>query len=157
MIHTDAKREPNGTITGGKVAHISQVYFDQSLITAVEKIEPYTLNRQTLTPNARDGLLRMTSTAKSDDPFVRYVMLGDRLEDGLFGYIRFGVDAGSDWGVNPAAFRDATGGHQNPTGPLGDGSQRAKIPPNPGQTSVFPPPMRIPGSGAPPPPNGRGG
>jgi hypothetical protein len=151
MIHTDAKREANGTITGGKIAHISQVYFDQSLITAVEKIEPYTLNKQTLTLNANDGLLRQTSTAKSDDPFMRYVMLGNKLEDGIFAYIRFGVDADAGWSVNPAAFRNAQGGHQNPTGPMGDGSKRPVIPPNPGQSSVAPPPGRMPSFEAPAP------
>jgi len=140
MVHTGVKREINGTITGGKVAHISQLYFDQSLITAVEKTAPYTTNTQVLTLNTNDGLLRQTTNNGGDDPFLRYVMLGGKVEDGIFAYTRFGVDASAGWSVNPAAWRDESGGHQNPTGPLGDGSKRPVIPPNPGG-----PPVGVPG------------
>jgi hypothetical protein len=138
MVHSGVKREANGTITGGNITHISQLYFDQSLITAVEKTAPYTLNKQDLTLNRNDGLLRQTSTAQADDPFFRYVMLGNKIEDGLFAYIRLGVDTSSAWTVNPAAFRDASGGHQNLKGPMGDGSKRPAIPPNPGQRQATP-------------------
>lgn len=139
MVHSGVKREDNGTITGGNITHISQMYFDQSLITEVEKTAPYTDNKQDLTLNRNDGLLRQTSTATADDPFFRYVMLGDKIEDGLFAYIRLGVDTSSAWTVNPAAFMDASGGHQNPDGPLGDGSKPPSIPPNPGQGKMPPP------------------
>lgn len=130
MLHTNVTRQSNGTITGGRVVHIGQLYFDQTLITEVERHEPYTLNRQTLTLNANDGLLHMTPTA-GDDPFFKYVMLGPEVSDGLFAYIRMAVDADAAWSVNPAALRDAQGGHQNPTGPMGDGSKPPVIPPNP--------------------------
>lgn len=129
MVHVGAKREPNGTITGGRVAHMSQLYFDQSLISQVEKLKPYTTNTQNLTVNANDGLLKITRL--SDDPFFRYVMVGNKVEDGLFAYMRLGIDTSSDWGINPAAYRDASGGHQNLTGPLSDGSKPPNIPPNP--------------------------
>lgn len=138
MVHSGVKREDNGTITGGNITHISQMYFDQSLITEVEKTSPYTENQQDLTLNRNDGLLRMTSTATADDPFFRYVKLGDNIEDGLFAYIRLGVDTTSAWTVNPAAFRDGSGGHQNPDGPMGDGSTPPSIPPNPGQGQTQP-------------------
>ena len=129
MVHLGAKREPNGTITGGRVAHIGQLYFDQSLITEVEKLSPYTLNKQNLTINSNDGLLKITTL--SDDPFFRYVKLGDRVEDGIFSYIRLGIDPSASWGINPAAYRDESGGHQNLTGPMGNGSTPPVIPPNP--------------------------
>ena len=129
MVHLSAKTQSNGTITGGKIAHISQLYFDQALIDTVEKVKPYTENMQNLTVNANDGLLKITRL--SDDPFFRWVMLGDKVEDGLFGYIRLGIDTSADWSVSPAAYRDGEGGHMNLTGPLGDGSQPPKIPPNP--------------------------
>lgn len=47
----------NGTYTGGKVSHIGQAFFDQSLITQVESLSPYTTNKQTLTTNAADSIL----------------------------------------------------------------------------------------------------
>jgi len=129
MVHVDAKRQPNGTITGGRVAHVTQLYFDQSLITNVEKLQPYTTNRQRLTTNSNDGLLKKTKL--SDDPFFRYVLLGNRVEDGIFAYIRLGIDTSASFGINPAAYRDEAGGHQNATGPMGDGSRAPWIPPDP--------------------------
>ena len=129
MVHTGVKREANGTITGGNIVHIGQLYFDQALITAVERTEPYTENKQTLTLNANDGLLRMTPDG--EDPFFRYVLLGDKIQDGIFAYIRFGVDHSASYTVNPAATRDSRGGHQNPTGPMKDGSKPPSIPENP--------------------------
>jgi hypothetical protein len=140
MVHTGIRREANGTITGGKVAHIGQLYFDQTLISEVEKTAPYTVNRQVLTLNSNDGLLRQTPNG--EDPFLRFVKLGSRIEDGIFAYTRFGVDSSAGWNVNPAAWRDGTGGHQNPTGPMGDGSKRPAIPPNPGPSGaqMRPPP-----------------
>jgi hypothetical protein len=108
------------------------MYFDQSLITNVEKTDPYTANKQTLTLNKNDGLLHITEFG--DDPFFRYVMLGDKIEDGIFAYIRFGVDMSASYSYNPAAWRDSNGGHQNPTGPMGDGSSPPMIPPNPTPT-----------------------
>ncbi|KAK5660011.1 hypothetical protein OQA88_13479 [Cercophora sp. LCS_1] len=132
MVHLGATKQPNGTITGGTVAHITQIYFDQSLITQVEKFPPYTLNQQNLTTNANDGLLKITTL--SDDPFVRYVLLGNKIEDGIFSYIRLGIDPGAHYDVHPAAFRDSSGGHQNPAGPGGDGSKPPSLPPNPEPT-----------------------
>lgn len=129
MIHLGAKREANGTVTGGQIAHIGQLYFDQSLITEVERLAPYTLNQQNLTLNEKDGLLKITRL--SDDPFFRYVKLGPRIQDGVFAYIRLGIDTSASWSVSPAAYRDKDGGHQNLTGPMGDGSQPPVIPPNP--------------------------
>jgi hypothetical protein len=130
MVHVGAKKQANGTITGGRVAHIGQLYFDQSLITDVEKQHPYTANQQTLTLNSNDGLLKITTYG--DDPFLRYVKLGNDIKDGLFSYIRLGIDSSASWGINPAAFRDESGGHQNLKGPMGDGSSKPAIPPNPG-------------------------
>jgi len=129
MVHTGVKREANGTITGGNVVHIGQLYFDQSLITMVEKTKPYTENKQILTLNTNDDLLYMTPNG--EDPFFRYVLLGDKIEDGIFAYIRFGVDPTASYTFNPSAMRDSSGGHQNPTGPMNDGSKRPHIPDNP--------------------------
>ncbi|KAM7184891.1 intradiol ring-cleavage dioxygenase-like protein [Naviculisporaceae sp. PSN 640] len=130
MIHLGATRFPNGTIgTSGRVAHIAQLYFDQALITGVEKAHPYTLNQQNLTANANDGLLKITNL--TDDPFVRYVMLGDRMEDGLFSYIRLGIDTSAGYKVVPAAWKDENGGHQNPAGPMNDGSKPPYLAPSP--------------------------
>ncbi|KAK4448300.1 intradiol ring-cleavage dioxygenase-like protein [Podospora aff. communis PSN243] len=124
LVHLDAKRQPNGTITGGRAAHIGQLYFDQALISEVLKLNPYTTNTHNLTLNSEDALLKVTTL--TDDPFVRWVKLGDKIQDGVFTYIRLGIDTSASWKISPSAYRDENGGHQILTGPLGDGSQ----PPN---------------------------
>lgn len=74
-------------------------------------------------------MLKITNL--SDDPFVRYVLLGNKIEDGIFSYIRLGIDTTQAFEVVPAAYRDAEGGHQNLEGPGGDGSKPPVLPPNP--------------------------
>lgn len=116
MVHLDYTVLPNNTITGGRVAHVGQMYFDQSLLEAVEKLGPYATNQQQWTQNAQDFLFMMG--ANGDDPVVRYTLLGDKLEDGIFAWIRFGVDASADRRYTPAAYIDESGGHMNPNGPV---------------------------------------
>jgi hypothetical protein len=120
MIHHDVNVEANGTITGGRVSHVGQVYFDQDLLTLVEGTPAYSINTQPQLRNDADFLFSM-GTAGGDDPVVRYAFLGDSPEDGLFAWIRFGVDLTAQRTYNPAAYKDETGGHQNPTGPVQPG------------------------------------
>ena len=50
----------NDTISGlysTYTSHVGQIFFDQDLITAVEKLTPYTNNAQTLTTNTEDDIL----------------------------------------------------------------------------------------------------
>ncbi|KAK6949334.1 hypothetical protein Daesc_009409 [Daldinia eschscholtzii] len=83
---------PNNTyLTDGKPNHIGQLFFDQSLITAVEELEPYSTNTQPLTLNSEDGIDAQTSTAEYD-PFADYVLLGSDLQDGLLAYLTVFVD-----------------------------------------------------------------
>ncbi|KAK2040017.1 aromatic compound dioxygenase, partial [Colletotrichum somersetense] len=63
IAHIGATKLPNDTITGGRVAHIGQMYFDQKLLDAVEELPPYSANHQAVTRNAQD---RLMSAASSD-------------------------------------------------------------------------------------------
>ncbi|KAK8902253.1 hypothetical protein QC760_008766 [Botrytis cinerea] len=47
----------NGTYTSGKVSHMGQVFFDQSLITKVEALSPFNINTQRLATNAADRVV----------------------------------------------------------------------------------------------------
>lgn len=69
-----------------------------------------------VTPNIRDFLFMMG--ANGDDPIVRYALVGNKLEDGIFAWIRFGLRQNANLRVNPAAFWTANGGKMNPTGPV---------------------------------------
>ncbi|KAI1136018.1 aromatic compound dioxygenase [Hypoxylon sp. FL0543] len=135
---------PNKTyITNGKINHIGQLFFDQSLIDAVEKLDPYNTNTQPLTLNINDGIDAQTSTAEYD-PFADYVKLSDDLQDGLLAYLTVFVDtkANQTAYARPAAHYYEGGGVASPGG---------GFPGGPG----FPPggPGFPPGGPFPPPPN----
>lgn len=116
IVYLGATQQPNNTITGGRAAHIGQIYFDQSLISTTQQVSPYSQNTMPILPNTQDMLFMMG--ANGDDPIVRYALVGDSLEDGIYAWIRFGVDVGADMPVNPAAFWREGGGEMNPTGPI---------------------------------------
>lgn len=112
MSHMGATRLPNNTITGGNIAHVGQLYFDQTLLDAVRQEWPYSANTHPVMRNAEDFLMAMG--ANGDDPVVRYTFVGDTLADGIFAWIRFGMDPSHDQPIRPAAYKDENGGHQLP-------------------------------------------
>jgi len=116
IVYLGAKKEANNTITGGHAAHVGQLYFDQSLLTSVNQIAPYNTIKMTVLPNTRDSLFMMGSTR--DDPIVRYALVGDKLEDGMYSWIRFGINTKNNLRVSPAAYWTAQGGVMNPSGPV---------------------------------------
>ncbi|KAM7208115.1 Intradiol ring-cleavage dioxygenase [Naviculisporaceae sp. PSN 640] len=91
MVHTNAVALANGTIKDTTASHVGQFFYDQTLINEVTKLAPYSGNRQTLTLNSKDGILRQASVR--GDPFVNYVYLGGgSVSGGLLGWIAFGID-----------------------------------------------------------------
>lgn len=57
VAHTDGTVLANGTYTGGTVAHIGQIFFDQDLITEVNALEPYLSNTIAITENVDDRVV----------------------------------------------------------------------------------------------------
>jgi protocatechuate 3,4-dioxygenase beta subunit len=101
MVHANAVALANGTIKDTTASHVGQFFFDQDLITLVEKTSPYSTNKQTLTTNARDGILSQASSR--GDPFINYVYLnGKDVTGGLLGWISFGIDTSLAKKVNSA-------------------------------------------------------
>jgi len=92
-------------------SHVGQIFFDQDLISQVEEGFPYTLNHQNLTLNSADDIL--ASEANSTDPFIEYVMLGSRIEDGILAWISIGIDPTKDYNVSAAATIHENGGVTN--------------------------------------------
>lgn len=91
MVHANAQALANGTIKDTSASHVGQFFFDQDLITLVEKQSPYSTNKQVLTTNKQDGILSQSS--KSGDPFINYIYLnGKDVTGGLLGWISFGID-----------------------------------------------------------------
>jgi hypothetical protein len=132
MAHLNATMLPNNTISGGTVSHVGQLFFDQSLLEAVEATAPYNTNTQPLTTNEQDFI--MAQEAELGDPVLHYTMLGSTIEDGLFGWIAFGVDPSANRTVNAAARYGSDGGHANPNqgfpgGPMPTGGFPGGFPP----------------------------
>lgn len=115
IVYVGATKHANNTISGGRAAHVGQMYFDQSLITAVEQLAPYNTNTMRVTLNTAD--LLFVQGADGDDPVMRYSLVGNDLKDGLFAWIRFGIDLQSNHAVSPSAFWTGRGGVMNPDGP----------------------------------------
>lgn len=116
IVYLGATKQANNTITGGRAAHVGQLYFDQSLLTNVDKVSPYNTNKMAVTKNTADMLFMQG--ANGDDPIVRYALVGNTLADGMFAWIRFGVNTQANLNVNPAAFWTSSGGVMNPKGPI---------------------------------------
>lgn len=125
MVHLNATPAANGTLLDVNASHVGQIFFDQDLLTEVEATGVYATNTQTVTTNAADGIL--LQEAASSDPFLEYVLLGDTVEDGLLGWLAFGIDTTLSKTVSAAATYYADGGVSNSNGgggggPFGGGS-----------------------------------
>lgn len=93
VFHANATVLPNGTLTGGNVPHIGQLFWDQDLITEVEATSPYNTNTIDITLNADDHVFGEQETANStSDPVFDYVYIGDDVTDGLFSWIVIGIN-----------------------------------------------------------------
>ncbi|KAI1265799.1 Intradiol ring-cleavage dioxygenase [Xylariaceae sp. FL1019] len=93
VFHQTGTVQENGTLTGGDVSHIGQLFWDQSLIDEVETLTPYSTNTQSVTTNEEDHVFGEQETADSDsDPVFDYVYLGDDVSDGLFTWIVIGIN-----------------------------------------------------------------
>lgn len=126
VTHTGSSELANGTIAGGNVTHIGQLFFDQDLIESVNSdVEPYNTNDQTMTDNDEDSILISETVTTGSDPFVNYVLLGDSLEDGIFAWITIGVNPAASYNATAAAVLGANGGYETSNSQPG-GSQPAK-------------------------------
>ncbi|CAJ2503619.1 Uu.00g110130.m01.CDS01 [Anthostomella pinea] len=112
----------NQTYEGGVATHIGQLFFDQSLITAVELSAPYTANEQELTTNADDDIAAGEAT-EDYDIFMDYALLGDAYEDGLMAWITIGIDSSANQTaqVQAAAHHYDDGGVDTSDGQTGPG------------------------------------
>ncbi|KAB8249575.1 Intradiol ring-cleavage dioxygenase [Aspergillus flavus] len=115
IVHENPHVLPNGTLElgTGSIAHVGQVFFDQTLIELADTIYPYTQNTNAMVLNQEDGIFY--DEASSMDPVANYVHVGDSLEDGLVAWMAFGINTTSDYTdtVQEASFYGAEGGETN--------------------------------------------
>lgn len=111
ITHTNATLLSNGTISGGTIRHIGQIFYDQDLIDYINgNVYPYTMNNITLTENDEDRVF-ITETSTDSDPVLNYVLLGDKVEDGLFAWISIGVDPDAEYTTEAASVLTEDGGY----------------------------------------------
>ncbi|PWY89974.1 aromatic compound dioxygenase [Aspergillus heteromorphus CBS 117.55] len=109
VAHLDVTVLDNNTISGGTVAYIGEVYWDQDLIDDVEATYPYNTNTFTLATNEKD-LLFINQTKKSGfDPVLNCVYLGDSLSDGLSGWVTVVVNVSATYDPRYNAIDTSTG------------------------------------------------
>lgn len=122
MVHTNATLYANETLGNDIYAsHVGQAFFDQDLITAVEKTSTYSDNTQELTLNNEDSIFEQEAATDGVDPVMEYTLLGDSIEDGLFGWLAFGINTTQSQHISPAAFLYEGGGVENPDSDMGGG------------------------------------
>lgn len=110
VAHLNATLLPNNTFSSGTVAHIGQLFSDQSLVTAVEDTYPYNTNNVTLTTNAEDRIFAR-ETADTDSVLVfEYIMLGDTIANGLLGWTTITVNTSAEYEPNQCFALTAAGG-----------------------------------------------
>ncbi|KAI1344456.1 Intradiol ring-cleavage dioxygenase [Xylariaceae sp. FL0016] len=115
VVHKNATLYANNTLGAETItSHIGQVFFDQDLISLVEATSPYTTNTQELTTNADDSIMATETETDGVDPIMEYVLLGDSIEDGIFAWVSFGVNATYTKVMDPVAFLTEDGGVNNP-------------------------------------------
>ncbi|KAF2846335.1 aromatic compound dioxygenase [Plenodomus tracheiphilus IPT5] len=120
LSHSNATVNSNQTISGGSVTHVGQMFFDQDLITQIDTVEPYASNTQELTANADDSILG--EEAADVDPLIEYILLGDDVSEGVFGWLAFGMDTSNAFNITPAAYMTADGGVENENAGMGGGA-----------------------------------
>ncbi|KAF4243937.1 hypothetical protein CNMCM6805_010448 [Aspergillus fumigatiaffinis] len=112
----------NGTISGllsTHPSHIGRLLFDQDLISQVESLSLYTTNTQKLTTNANGDIL--AGEAADIDPFMKHVLLGEDVSDGIFTWISVAIDPTADRELSPAAYYTSGGGFENANSAMSGG------------------------------------
>lgn len=112
MVHLNATPLANGTLYDLQASAVTQLFFDQSLIDAVEATYLYNTNTQAITTNAEDSIF-LGEANDDTDPVVSYTLLGDDVTDGLLAWLAFGIDTSVSTTINPAAVHYASGGVEN--------------------------------------------
>jgi protocatechuate 3,4-dioxygenase beta subunit len=122
--HVNATLLANGTIAGGSVSHIGQLFFDQDLISEVEATYPYNTSTVDITLNAVDHVFTVETEESNSDPVFNYVYLSDAegAQGGLFSWITIGVDTTAAYNTSYATLLTADGGVANPDGGMAGGS-----------------------------------
>ena len=121
MLTVFCSVEANGTYSSGNIAHVGQIFFDETLRSAVEAVYPYNTNTQNVTSNEED-MWAPEQADNSYDPFPEWAYLGDAVSDGLLMWISVGINMSASYDVSVGGTLTANGGvpgNTNLTAPSG--------------------------------------
>ncbi|KAH8148960.1 uncharacterized protein LAJ45_06935 [Morchella importuna] len=93
-VHTHILAHYGGTVSGTKYVggsrpHIGQIFYEQSLISSVGTVSPYTTNRNQLTTNTADGIFNQQNTGY--DAIANTELIGSTIADGVIATISVGI------------------------------------------------------------------
>ncbi|THU80275.1 aromatic compound dioxygenase [Dendrothele bispora CBS 962.96] len=113
MMHSNWEESPNGTIIShaGSVVHTGQIYFEESWNDRVYSMELYNNSKNTRIRNVDDFLFKeqLEIAPEGYNPFLELELLGERIEDGLVGYMTLGVDLDASYPIkNPNYYNSST-------------------------------------------------
>lgn len=127
LSHSNVTVLSNGTIQGGGVSHIGQLFWVEELRSAVEATYPYSSNTQAITSND-DDMWSIVQAGTTYDPYPEFLYLGEDITDGLLAWIQIGINVTADQSdssyYSVAAVLQADGGHassSSATGGFGGG------------------------------------
>jgi protocatechuate 3,4-dioxygenase beta subunit len=127
VAHINATVLPNSTLANSAntgAVHIGQLFFDQDLISQVEASSPYSSNTQNITPNAEDSIFAQEADSEGSDPVLEYVLLSEKIEDGIFAWTSIAVDVDAKYNTSAAAAYTKDGGvaNEQSLNGMGDGA-----------------------------------
>eukprot|EP01117_Protostelium_nocturnum_P017092 TRINITY_DN6896_c0_g1_i1.p1 TRINITY_DN6896_c0_g1~~TRINITY_DN6896_c0_g1_i1.p1 ORF type:complete len:318 (+),score=84.60 TRINITY_DN6896_c0_g1_i1:1558-2511(+) len=88
-VHVNGTTNSTGYFSGGKVAHVGQMFFEESLLDKIAEISPYNTNTAQMTPQSQDNIFQQAGT---DALMPYYQVDSSDLSKGLVAWITVGVN-----------------------------------------------------------------
>lgn len=101
--HVNYTKYDNDTISFGDIPHTGQMFFQQSTLSQITTVYPYTLDTNMLTLNTVDQVIQGQQNTSYYDGFVEMRAMGYKISTGFIGFINMAID--------PTATPAATGGN----------------------------------------------
>ncbi|KAJ3124240.1 hypothetical protein HK098_001302 [Nowakowskiella sp. JEL0407] len=93
VVHYGGQVMSDGTYQGGAISHVGQIFLPESILTEIEKTDPYNKNKNKRTLNSQDQWYTQTkSTTTGFENEINVSRLGSSLSAGLVGKLSLGVD-----------------------------------------------------------------
>ncbi|MDQ0683566.1 protocatechuate 3,4-dioxygenase beta subunit [Streptomyces achromogenes] len=88
-VHTNVTLTADGSFSGGQELHTGQLFFDETITTAVARVSPYSTNRVTRTTLAQDSVYDDGGAASG---LLTLTALGSSTSSGYAGTLTLGVE-----------------------------------------------------------------